>query len=138
MINSVIVVGNLGADVEVRHSAGGTAMANFRLAVNEHFKNKDGEKQQKTHWFTCTAFGRNAEILAQYTKKGNKVGVVGSLSERSWEDKDGNKRNVVEIRANSIELLGGKADGNGNGNGGTKQQHDSGPPPMDDDDSIPF
>lgn len=112
MLNQVCIAGNLGQDVEVRYTQQGLAIANLNIAVNEHFKDASGESQKRTHWFRATAFGRTAEIAAQYLQKGSKVGIAGKLVQRTWQDDHGNNRSSVEIRIDQLELLGS---GNGVG-----------------------
>lgn len=111
MINTVTVVGNLGNDPEIRYTAQGVPVANFNIAVNENYKNKEGEKVKKTHWFKVTAFQRLAEIVGEYCTKGSKVGIRGQLTQRTWQDAEGANHSVVEIRTRELELLSGK---NGN------------------------
>ena len=113
-MNHVSIIGNLGQDPEVAYTASGTMVVNFSIAVNEHFKDKDGNKQQKVNWFKVSGFNRLAEIVNQYCKKGSKIGVTGQLQQRTWTDKEGQNRSVVEIRAREIELLSPRA-GNGDG-----------------------
>ena len=115
MLNQVCIAGNLGHDPEVRYTPTGLAIANLNLAVNEYYKDADGERQKRTHWFRATAFGRTAEIAVEYLHKGSKVGIAGQLVQRSWQDQDGNNRYSVEIRINQLELMGA-TNGNGNGN----------------------
>jgi single-strand DNA-binding protein len=130
MHNVVALVGNLGTDVEIRYSAAGSPWGTARLAVNDHYNDPQGQKQQKTYWFNIVFFGKNAEIAAQYANKGSKIGVIGKLTERTWEDKEGNKRSTIEIRVDTLELLGrpeGAQQGSG-ANGGRTQQQNNRPP----------
>ena len=113
MLNQVCIAGNLGQDVELRYTQQGLAVANLNIAVNEHFKDSNGEPQKRTHWFRATAFGRTAEIAAQYLHKGSKLGIAGKLVQRTWQDDQGNNRSSVEIRIDQLELLG-SANANGN------------------------
>lgn len=105
-INKVILIGNLGADPEVRYTPNGTAVANFSLATTEVRTNKDGEKEQKTEWHRVVAWGKQGEICGEYLSKGKQVYVEGSLQTRSWEDRDGLKRWTTEIRASRVLMLG--------------------------------
>ena len=109
-INKVILVGNLGADPEIRYSPGGMAVVNFSLATSETFS-KDGQKQTKTEWHKIVAFGKLAEICGQYLSKGKQVYIEGKIQTRSWDDKEGNKKYTTEIVANSMQMLGSKAEG---------------------------
>jgi len=111
-MNHVTIIGNMGQDPEIRYTQTGTCVVNFNIAVNEYYKDKDGNKQQKVNWFRVSTFQRLAEIIGEYCKKGSKVGVTGQLQQRTWTDKDGLNHSVVEIRAREIELLSPKA-GNG-------------------------
>jgi single-strand DNA-binding protein len=106
-VNKVILIGNLGKDPELKHTSTGTAVANFTLATNERFKDKDGNWQDRTEWHTIVLWQRLAEIAAEYLKKGRSVYVEGRLQTRSWEDKQGQKRYTTEIVANDLVLLGG-------------------------------
>ncbi len=105
-VNKVILVGNLGADPEVRYSSTGTAVANFRIATSENWTNKEGERVSRTEWHRVVAFGKLGEICAEYLSKGRQVYVEGRLRSRSWEDKEGTKRWVTEVTATNIVMLG--------------------------------
>ncbi len=105
MHNVVSLIGNLGADPELRYLQDGKPVANIRLAVSDYYKDKNGERQQKTYWFTCVAWNKNAEVLSKYTQKGSKIAVIGKLTTREWEDQNGNKRVNTEVIVNDIELL---------------------------------
>ena len=109
-INKVILVGNLGADPEIRYSPGGMAVVNFSLATSETFS-KDGQKQTKTEWHKIVAFGKLAEICGQYLSKGKQIYIEGKIQTRSWDDKEGNKKYTTEIVANSMQMLGSKVEG---------------------------
>lgn len=124
MLNQVCIAGNLGQDPELRYTQQGLAIANLNIAVNEHFKDSNGESQKRTHWFRATAFGRTAEVAAEYLKKGSKVGIAGQLVQRTWQDQEGNNRSSVEVRINQLELLGSGngSQGDGRQQGGQQQQ----------------
>ena len=108
MINKVILIGRLGKDPEVRYTAGGQAVANFSVATDESYKNKEGEKVQKTEWMNIVMWGKLAEVAQQYLKKGQLVYLVGKLQTRSWEDKQtGAKKYTTEIVAQTLKMLGG-------------------------------
>jgi single-strand DNA-binding protein len=109
-VNKVILVGNLGADPEVRYLNTGTAVANFRMATTENIKNRDGEREARTEWHRVVAFGRLAEICGEYLNKGKQVYVEGRLRTRSWDDRDGNKRWTTEITATTMQMLGSPGD----------------------------
>jgi single-strand DNA-binding protein len=109
-VNKVILVGNLGADPEVRYLNTGTAVANFRMATTQNIKNKEGERQARTEWHRVVAFGRLAEICGEYLNKGKQVYIEGRLQTRSWDDRDGNKRWTTEIIAATMQMLGSPSD----------------------------
>ena len=112
-INRVVLVGNLTKDPELRHTGGGTAVCNLRLAVNTRRKdNSTGEWTDKPNYFDVAVFGNQAESCAQYLSKGRPVGVDGRLDWQEWEAQDGTKRQKVEIIAESVKFLGGR-DGGG-------------------------
>jgi single-strand DNA-binding protein len=138
-VNKVILIGNLGRDPELRYTQGGAAVANFTVATNEKWRDKDGNNQERTEWHRVVVWGRTAENCAQYLHKGSSVYVEGRLQTREWEDKDGNKRNTTEINALNVQFLGGRGGpgGGGGGAGGGSADHGGpdGPPPGDD---IPF
>lgn len=105
MHNTVSLIGNLGADPEVRYLPDGKPVANLRLAVSDFYKDRNGVRQQKTYWFTCVAWNKNAEILSEYTRKGSKIAITGRLTTREWQDQTGAKRVNTEIIINDLELL---------------------------------
>ena len=105
-VNKVILIGNLGADPEVKYLNNGTTVANFRMATTENRVSRSGEKTPLTEWHRIVAFGRLAEICGEYLNKGKQVYIEGRLRTRSWEDKEGNKRSTTEIVANRMQMLG--------------------------------
>jgi single-strand DNA-binding protein len=105
-VNKVILIGNLGADPEVKYLTNGTTVANFRIATSENRLNKAGEKTTITEWHRIVTFGRLAEICKEYLHKGKQVYIEGRIQTRSWEDKDGNRRFSTEIVANQMQMLG--------------------------------
>lgn len=109
-VNKVILIGNLGADPELRSTPSGTAVANLRIATNEFFTNQSGERDQRTEWHRIVAFGRLAEICGQYLKKGKQVYIEGRLRTREWEDQGGNRRFTTEITATQMVMLGTRGD----------------------------
>ncbi len=108
MINKAILVGRLGADPEVRYTPDGAMVTNFRIATDEQWKDKSGEKVQKTEWHRIVAFGKLAEICGKYLVKGKLVYLEGRLQTRGWEDKEGNKRSTTEIIASNMQMLDSK------------------------------
>jgi len=110
-VNKVILVGNLGADPETRYTASNDAVANIRVATTETWKDKNGEKQERTEWHTVVFFGKLAEIVGEYLKKGRQVYVEGSLRTRKWQDKSGQDRYTTEIVASDMKMLGSRTGG---------------------------
>ena len=105
-VNKVILIGNLGADPEIRHLQNGVSVANFRIATSETFKDKNtGEKREQTEWHNIVAWRGLAEITEKYLQKGNKVYVEGKLRTRNWQDKDGHQRYTTEVQADELRLL---------------------------------
>lgn len=116
-INKVILVGNLGADPEVRYTGGGTAIASLRIATSEQWTDKQsGQKQERTEWHRVKLFGRLAEIAGEYLKKGRQIYIEGSLRTDKYTDKDGIERYSTDIIASDLQMLGG---GGAEGGGGT-------------------
>ena len=113
-VNKVILVGNLGKDPEVRHTPSGVAVANFSLATSESYKDKDGNRQEKTEWHNVVAWRQLAEICGQYLHKGKQVYIEGKLTTRKWQDRDGVDRYTTEIVADQMQMLGSANDGSGN------------------------
>ena len=140
-VNKAIIVGNLGSDPELRHTQGGTPVANFRVATNEVFTNRNGEKTERTEWHRVVAFGRLAEICGQYLKKGKQVYLEGRIQTRDWEDQSGNKRYTTEIVATQMVMLGraGDAPFSVDEDAQAAAPDDvQGPPAGADDDDLPF
>ena len=119
-VNKVILVGNLGADPEVRYLPSGDAVANIRLATTDRYKDKaSGEFKEMTEWHRVAFFGRLAEIVSEYLKKGSSVYIEGRLRTRKWQGQDGQERYSTEIVADQMQMLGGRGgSGGGGGMGG--------------------
>ena len=114
-VNKVILVGNLGNDPDVRYTAGGAAISNISIATTESWKDKNtGDKQEKTEWHRVVFFGKLAEIVGEYLRKGSQVYVEGRLQTNKWQDKEGNDRYTTEIIANEMQMLGSKGGGSAN------------------------
>jgi single-strand DNA-binding protein len=161
-VNKVILIGNLGRDPETRYTTDGSAVTNLNLATSETWKDKSGEKQERTEWHRVVLFGRQAEVAGEYLKKGRSVYIEGRLQTRKYTDKDGVEKYSTEIVADRMQLLGGRDSGSGgdtdfsggeSGGGGRRERGGSGgggsgggksggaskPPAADDfDDDIPF
>lgn len=111
-VNKVILIGNLGADPEVRYMPSGGAVANVSIATSESWKDKKtGEMQERTEWHRVVFYNRLAEIVGEYLKKGSKIYVEGRIRTRKWEDKDGKDRYTTEINADSMQMLDGRSGG---------------------------
>lgn len=146
-VNKVILIGNLGADPEVRHLQNGAAVANFRIATSETYKDKTtGEKREQTEWHSIVAWRGLAEITEKYVRKGSKVYIEGKLRTRKWQDKDGVERYTTEIHADEMNMLD-RASGDNAGGGmsrpaGNAQQSAPAPAAVgassDDVDDLPF
>ena len=106
-LNKVFLIGNLTRDPELRYTPSGLAVVNLRLAVNRRYRDKSGEQKEEVCFVTVTAWDKQAEVCNQYLQKGKPVFVEGRLQFRSWETTDGQKRNVLDIRAERIQFLGG-------------------------------
>lgn len=105
-INKVILIGNLGNDPDVRYTSGGSPIANVSLATSESWRDKEtGDQQERTEWHRIVFFGRVAEIVSEYLRKGSKIYVEGRLQTRKWQDRDGNDRYTTEIVANEMQML---------------------------------
>ena len=113
-VNKVILLGNLGRDPETRYTTGGDAVTNLNIATSEQWKDKNGEKQERTEWHRVVLFGRSAEIAGEYLKKGRSVYIEGRLQTRKYTDKDGVEKSITEIRADEMKMLG-KREGMGGG-----------------------
>jgi single-strand DNA-binding protein len=120
-VNKVILVGRLGRDPETRYTGGGQAVANFSVATDETYKDKNGERQKRTEWHKIVVWGKQAEIAQQYLKKGSLIFIEGRIQSREWQDKEGQKRTSYEIVATNFRMLGGRADGAAAGAGGASR-----------------
>jgi single-strand DNA-binding protein len=147
-LNKVMIMGNLGADPEVRYAPNGSAITNIRVATTEVWKDKQtGEKQERTEWHRIVLFNRLGEIAAQYLKKGSSVFIEGALKTNKWKDQAGNDRFSTDIVASGMQLMGAKTGGSGgDSNAPDFEQYSGGPAPerattlADEqfDDEIPF
>ena len=114
-VNKVILLGNLGRDPETRYTTGGDAVTNLNIATSEQWKDKSGEKQERTEWHRVVLFGRQAEIAGEYLKKGRSVYIEGRLQTRKYTDKDGVEKYSTEIVGDRMQLIGGSREGGGGG-----------------------
>ena len=134
-VNKAIIVGHLGRDPEVRYRDSGDAVANLSIATSETWKDKSGEKQEKTEWHRVVFFGKTAEVAEKYLSKGSLVFVEGRIQTRKWTDKDGVEKYSTEIVGDRMQMLGGKGGGEPTVNQSAKR-----PVPQRDafDDDIPL
>ncbi len=117
-VNKVILVGNLGKDPELRYTPSGTAVATFSLATSETFKDREGNKQTKTEWHNIVVWRQLAEICGKYLHKGKQIYIEGKIQNRSYDDRDGNKRYISEVVMNEMQMLGSRDDNQQGGGGG--------------------
>ncbi len=131
-VNKVILVGNLGADPDMRYTPSGQGVCELRVATSESWNDKNGQRQERTEWHRIVVWGKRAEVCSKYLAKGRQVFVEGRIQTRTYDDKDGNKRYITEIIANDVQFLGG---GGREGGGGEQKRTDGGgaPPPSDAD-----
>lgn len=126
-VNKAILIGNLGRDPEVRYSPSGAAVANVSIATTDSWKDKNtGEQQERTEWHRVVFFGRLAEIVGEYLKKGSQVYIEGRLQTRKWQDKEGNDRFTTEIVANDMQMLGSRGGGGAGGGYAEDYNQDAG------------
>ena len=109
-VNKVIIIGNLGADPEMRYTPEGAAVAQFSVATSRKWKDDKGQKKDETEWHKVVAWGKLAEVCGEYLSKGRQVFIEGRIKSRTWDDKDGNRRYTTEIIATDVTFLGGKGD----------------------------
>ncbi|NLZ16194.1 MAG: single-stranded DNA-binding protein [Desulfobulbaceae bacterium] len=141
MINKVILIGNLGADPEIRYTQSGSQVATFNVATTEKWKGQDGNIQEQTEWHRIVAWSKLAEICGQYLHKGSRVYIEGRLQTRKWQDQSGVDRYTTEIIAREMKMLSprsssgdGEYGGSGSGYGGGSSYNE--PSPIGDD--VPF
>lgn len=142
-VNKVILVGSLGNDPDVKYTQGGSCITRISLATNSQWKDKEGNKQERTDWHRVVFFGKLAEIAGEYLRKGASVYVEGSLKYDKYTGQDGVEKYSTDIVANEMQLLGGKQEGQGGGSGERQrpqrqQQAPANPVDDFDDSSIPF
>ncbi len=142
-LNKVMLIGRLGADPELKYTPSNAAVLNMSIATNTSYRTPDGQQQEMTEWHRIVAWRKLAEIISQYAKKGNQVYVEGKIQTRSWDDKDGNKRYMTEVVADSIQLLGSpNQQNNASHSAPTESNESSGAdfsePNVDEGDDLPF
>ena len=124
MLNKVMLIGRLGADPEIKYSQGGSPIANLRIATDESYTDRNGQRQEKTEWHTVIAFQRTAEICQQYLHKGSLVYIEGKLQTRKWQDKNGQDRYSTEIRVDRMQMLERKQEDNAHAQQPAQQAHE--------------
>jgi single-strand DNA-binding protein len=145
-VNKAILIGRLGKDPELRYTPSGKAVANFSLATNERWTTQDGQKQESTTWHNIVAWGRQAEVIKEYLGKGRQVYIEGRIDNRSYDDKEGNKRWISEVVVQNFQFLGDRGDSSGgssyNSSDSNAQSASVPPEPPSgsagDDDDLPF
>ena len=143
-VNKVIILGNLGADPELRNLPDGSSMVNFNVATTESYpdKNNPQNRIEKTEWHRVSFFGRQAETIHEYCRKGSKIYVEGSIHTRKWQDPDGNDRYITDIRGRDFTFVGARGGGEGSGGAAGGGGGSSGSKPADDNfgdmDDVPF
>ena len=138
-VNKAILIGNLGKDPELRYTPSGQAVASFSIATTRKWRDNEGQMQEQTDWHNIVVWGKQAENANEYLRKGSPVYIEGRIQNRSYDDKDGNKRYISEVVALTVQYLGGKSDQSA----GSRPSQGSAPPeaPPDvaaDDDDLPF
>lgn len=141
-VNKVILVGNLGQDPELRYTPNGAAVTTLSIATNEAWKDSDGNKQERTEWHRVVLWRQQAEFAGEYLKKGSKVYVEGRLQTRSWEDKEGVKRYITEVIANTLTPLDSRSSSSERSTEPPPQGETDQPPPAEfdaeEEDDLPF
>lgn len=125
-VNKVILLGNLGKDPEVRVFDSGTKKASFPLATSETFLDKNGQRQERVEWHNVIFWGKIAEVIEKYLKKGSQVYVEGRIATRSYDDKDGVKKYITEIEGQTMTMVGGRPNGGGENSSSSYQDNNSG------------
>ncbi len=138
-VNKAILIGRLGKDPELRYTPSGKAVTSFSLATTERWTGADGQRNESTTWHNIIAWGKQAELLKEYLSKGREVYIEGRIDNRSYEDKEGNKRYISEVVVQNFSFIGSRGDQD---NGPRRESEPPPPPPSDDlgssDDDLPF
>ena len=140
-VNKVIIIGRLGKDPDMRYAPSGTAIASFTLATNHSTKDADGNWNQQTEWHSIKTFGRQAEFVGEYLKKGKLAFIEGRLQTSSWEDQNGQKKYRTDIIANDVQMLGSKGDAERQDSPTVAKSEPNPEPPVNDqveEDDLPF
>lgn len=142
-VNKAILIGRLGKDPELRYTPGGKAVATFTMATSDYWTGEDGQKKESTVWHNIVAWGKQAEVIKEYMAKGRMLYVEGRIQNRSYDDKDGNKRYISEVVVQNFQFLGdrgGEGGGRTSGGGGSQPADADVPMPSGggEDDDLPF
>jgi len=140
-VNKAILLGRLGKDPELRYTPSGKAVASFTLATSERWQGQDGQKNESTTWHNIVAWGRQAEVIKEYLAKGREVYIEGRISNRSYDDKEGNKRYISEVVVQNFSFVGGRGDAGSGGGGASTPSEPADMAPSgsaSDDDDLPF
>ncbi len=143
-VNKAILIGHLGQDPELKYTANGRAVATFSMATNETWNDQSGQKQTKTTWHKIVAWGKQAEVINEYCRKGKQLYIEGRIENRSWDKDDGTKGYISEVVIQNFQFLGGRDDAPASGGsaGSTGQPQPASNPPgpsnAGDDDDLPF
>ena len=141
-VNKVILIGHLGKDPELKYTPAGRAVAQFSLATNERWTGQDGQKNEKTTWHNIVAWGKQAEVMKEYLRKGSQVYIEGRIDNRSYEKKDGSgKAYISEVVVQNFQFIGGRGDNAGGGGRSADESVPDVPAPdgaASDDDDLPF
>ena len=132
-VNKVILVGNLGADPDMRYTPSGQGVCEMRIATSESWNDKNGQRQERVEWHRVIVWGKRAEVCSKYLSKGRQVYVEGRIQTRTYDDKEGVKKYITEVIANDVQFLGGGRDKDGGGAGARGRGDDGPPPPADGD-----
>ncbi len=138
-VNKAILIGRLGKDPELRYTPSGRAVATFSVATSEVYQNQEGQRQENTTWHNIVCWGKTAELAKEYLRKGREVYLEGRISNRSYDDKDGNKRYISEVVVQNLRFIGSRQQGEP---GGAADDVEPSPSPAapsgGDDDDLPF
>jgi len=141
-VNKAILIGNLGVDPELRYTPSGKAVTTFRLATTDRWKGDDGQQKESTVWHNIVAWGRQAEVMKEYLSKGRQVYIEGRIQNRSYDDKEGNKRYISEVVVQNFQFLGGRNAGTGEPTPAVEAPQETPATPPEaagaDDDDLPF
>ncbi len=140
-VNKAILIGRLGKDPDLQYTPGGTAVAKFTLATNERWTGQDGQSNERTVWHNIVAWGKQAEVIKEHLTKGRQVYIEGRIDNRTYDDKDGNRRYVSEVVVQNFRFLGSRGDEAPPAAAPKTAQEDPSTPPgtaANDDDDLPF